>query len=91
VMAFGDEDGAVGYLVGEDNRGLQYMFTMMNFARLEVGIEGLAISERSYQRAAEFAKGRVQGRAIGKGSGDRVSIIHHPDVRRMLLTMKSQI
>ena len=91
VMAFGDEYGAVGYLVGEENRGLQYMFTMMNFARLEVGIEGLAISERSYQRAAEFAKGRVQGRAIGKGSGDRVSIIHHPDVRRMLLTMKSQI
>jgi acyl-CoA dehydrogenase len=91
VMAFGDEDGAVGYLVGEENRGLQYMFTMMNFARLEVGIEGLGISERSYQRAAEFAKGRVQGRSIGKGSGDRVSIIHHPDVRRMLLTMKSQI
>ena len=91
VMAFGDDDGAIGYLVGEENRGLQYMFTMMNFARLEVGIEGVAISERSYQRAAEFAKGRIQGRSIGAGSGERVSIIHHPDVRRMLLTMKSQV
>jgi hypothetical protein len=90
-MAFGDDDGAIGYLVGEENRGLQYMFTMMNFARLEVGIEGVAISERSYQRAAEFAKGRIQGRSIGAGSGERVSIIHHPDVRRMLLTMKSQV
>jgi len=91
VMAYGDDDGAVGYLVGAENRGLQYMFTMMNFARLEVGIEGVAISERSYQRAAEFAKGRIQGRSIGAGSGERVSIIHHPDVRRMLLTMKSQV
>ncbi len=91
VMAFGDDDGAIGYLVGAENRGLQYMFTMMNFARLEVGIEGVAISERSYQRAATFAKGRVQGRSIGLGSGDRVSIIHHPDVKRMLLTMKCQV
>jgi alkylation response protein AidB-like acyl-CoA dehydrogenase len=91
VMAYGDGDGAIGYLVGEENRGLQYMFTMMNFARLEVGIEGVAIAERAYQRAAEYAKGRVQGRKIGDKVGDRVSIIHHPDVRRMLLTMKSQV
>ena len=91
VMAFGDGEGATGYLVGAENRGLQYMFTMMNFARLEVGIEGLALAERSYQRAAEFAKGRIQGRSLGQGSGERVSIIHHPDVRRMLLTMKSQV
>ena len=91
VMAYGDSDGAIGYLVGEENRGLEHMFTMMNFARLEVGIEGVAIADRAYQRALEFAKTRVQGREAGVRSGDRVTIIHHPDVRRMLMSMKAQI
>ncbi len=67
------------------------MFTMMNFARLEVGIEGVAIAERAYQRALAYAQERVQGREIGVRSGDRVTIIHHPDVRRMLMSMKAQI
>lgn len=89
VMAYGDKDGAIGYLVGEENQGLAYMFTMMNFARLEVGVEGVALAERAYQRARAYAKDRVQGREIGVKAGDRVSIIHHPDVRRMLMTMKA--
>jgi len=90
VLAYGDNDGAVGYLVGEPNRGLEYMFTMMNHARLGVGMEGIAIAERAWQHALEYAKTRVQGRAIGQRSGDRVTIIHHPDVRRMLMTMRAQ-
>ncbi len=90
VMAYGDGEGALGYLVGEENRGLEYMFTMMNFARLEVGIEGVAIAERAYQHALHYAKSRVQGREIGVKRGERVSIIHHPDVRRMLMSMKAQ-
>ena len=90
VMAYGDGEGAIGYLIGEENRGLEYMFTMMNFARLEVGIEGLAIAERAYQHALAYAKTRVQGREIGVKHGERVSIIHHPDVRRMLMSMKAQ-
>ena len=89
VMAYGDADGAIGYLIGEENRGLHYMFTMMNFARLEVGIEGVAIADRAYQRALEFSRQRVQGREAGVKSGDRVTIIHHPDVRRMLMSMKA--
>ncbi len=91
VMQYGDAGGAVGYLVGEPNRGLEYMFTMMNHARLGVGLEGVAIAERAYQHALEYAKTRVQGREVGQRSGDRVTIIHHPDVRRMLMQMKSQI
>ena len=90
VLAYGDEKGAVGYLVGEENRGLEYMFTMMNHARLTVGVEGIAVGERAYQHALEHAKARVQGRGIGQKSGDRVTIIHHPDVRRMLLSMRAQ-
>ena len=90
VLAYGDGKGAIGYLVGEENRGLEYMFTMMNHARLTVGVEGVAIGERAYQHALEYAKSRVQGRAIGQKSGDRVTIIHHPDVRRMLLSMRAQ-
>jgi alkylation response protein AidB-like acyl-CoA dehydrogenase len=90
VMQYGDEGGAIGYLVGQENMGLSYMFTMMNFARLEVGVEGVAMAQRAYQHALEYAKTRVQGRAVGVKTGDRVSIIHHPDVRRMLLSMKSQ-
>ncbi|HTE15503.1 MAG TPA: acyl-CoA dehydrogenase [Burkholderiales bacterium] len=91
VMQYGDGGGAVGYLVGEPNRGLEYMFTMMNHARLAVGLEGVAVAERAYQHALEYAKTRVQGREVGQRSGDRVTIIHHPDVRRMLMHMKSQI
>ena len=89
VMTFGDEDGAIGYLIGDENRGLAGMFTMMNNARLNVGIQGLAISERAYQLAREFAQQRIQGGAPGEKG--RVTIIHHPDVRRMLLVMKSLI
>src|SRR5688500_12133822 len=90
VLAYGDKKGAIGYLVGEENRGLEYMFTMMNHARLSVGVEGVAIGERAYQHALEYAKTRVQGREIGQRSGDRVTIIHHPDVRRMLMSMRAQ-
>ncbi|MCB1766972.1 MAG: acyl-CoA dehydrogenase, partial [Candidatus Competibacteraceae bacterium] len=90
VMAFGDQDGAIGYLVGEENKGLAYMFIMMNEARFKVGLQGLAIGERAYQGAREYAKDRAQGRPVGVRSGDRVTIIHHPDVRRMLMTMKAQ-
>ena len=90
VMSYGDDSGAVGYLVGEKNKGLEYMFTMMNLARHAVGVEGLAIAERAYQQARDYAIQRVQGSVIG-GSRDRVSIIHHPDVRRMLMTMKSLV
>lgn len=89
VMAYGDGDGAIGHLVGEENRGLEYMFTMMNFARLEVGVEGVALAERSYQHALDYARQRVQGREIGVRAGDRVAIIRHPDVRRMLMSMKA--
>jgi acyl-CoA dehydrogenase len=80
---------AVGYLVGEENRGLEYMFIMMNLARFAVGMEGLAISERAYQQALAYAKERVQSRDVA-GGGKSVTIIHHPDVRRMLMSMKSQ-
>jgi len=90
VLAYGDQRGAIGYRVGDENHGLEYMFTMMNHARLGVGLEGVALAERAYQHALEYARTRVQGREIGQTSGDRVTIIHHPDVRRMLLSMKSQ-
>lgn len=91
VMSFGDEGGAVGYLVGEPNKGLNYMFTMMNHARLGVGIEGMAVSERAYQKAVEYARERVQSRAVGSPEATGVAIIQHPDIRRMLMTMKAQI
>jgi alkylation response protein AidB-like acyl-CoA dehydrogenase len=89
VMSFGENDGAIGYLVGEENKGLVCMFTMMNHARLGVGLQGLAISDRAYQLARSFALDRKQGRSPGEQG--IVTIIHHPDVRRMLLVMKSQI
>ena len=82
-------ENAVGYLVGEENRGLEYMFIMMNLARFAVSLEGLAISERAYQQALAYAKERVQSRDVA-GGGKAVTIIHHPDVRRMLMSMKSQ-
>jgi 3-(methylsulfanyl)propanoyl-CoA dehydrogenase len=91
LMSFGEGEGAIGYLVGHENEGLPHMFTMMNEARQKVGLQGLGIAERAYQAARDFAKERVQGRPVGQRSGDRVTIIHHPDVRRNLLTMKSQI
>ena len=86
VMAF---EEAIGYLVGEENRGLEYMFIMMNAARFAVGLEGVAIAERAFQRALAYAKDRVQGRDLAAG-GKAVPIIRHPDVRRMLMLMKSQ-
>jgi acyl-CoA dehydrogenase len=87
VLNFGDKGGAIGYLVGKENRGLACMFTMMNLARLQVGIQGLAVSERAYQAARDFAKDRVQGQV--PGSREAARIIQHADVRRMLMTMKS--
>jgi alkylation response protein AidB-like acyl-CoA dehydrogenase len=90
VMAFGDNGGAVGHLVGKPNEGLKYMFIMMNAARFSVGMEGLGLSERAYQKALAYAKERVQGRAI-EGSEASVAIIRHPDVRRMLMLMKANV
>ncbi len=90
VMAFGDKGGAIGYLVGEENRGLEYMFIMMNVARFGVGMEGVAVSERAYQRARDYAKERVQGTDIGVRGSVKVPIIVHPDVRRMLMSMKAK-
>jgi alkylation response protein AidB-like acyl-CoA dehydrogenase len=88
VMAF---DGAVGYLIGEPNQGMRYMFQMMNNARLSVGVEGLALGERSYQQAVAYAVERRQGRAPGAPAGESSPIVDHPDVRRMLLTMRAHI
>ena len=90
VISFGDGgEGALGYLVGEEMAGMRNMFTMMNAARIGVGMEGLALSERAYQHALEYARSRVQGRPIGGQSTESVAIVEHPDVRRMLLTMKA--
>ncbi|MBK8522773.1 MAG: acyl-CoA dehydrogenase [Betaproteobacteria bacterium] len=91
VLAFGDNGGAVGYLVGEENRGLEYMFIMMNAARFGVGLEGVADGERAYQRAVTYARDRVQGPDIGVRGGGKVAIINHPDVRRMLMNMRCQV
>ncbi|MCC5858980.1 MAG: acyl-CoA dehydrogenase [Ectothiorhodospiraceae bacterium] len=88
TMAFGDQEGAVGYLVGEEGQGLAYMFTMMNEARHKVGLQGLSIADRAYQQALWYATDRVQGKPLVR-KGDEKSIIGHPDVRRMLMTMKS--
>jgi alkylation response protein AidB-like acyl-CoA dehydrogenase len=89
VLAYGQNGGAIGELIGEKNRGLEYMFIMMNAARFAVGIEGIGMSERAYQTALSYAHERIQGTEIGGGRG-RVPIIRHPDVRRMLMLMKSQ-
>jgi len=91
VMSYGDGGGATGYLIGEANQGMRYMFTMMNTARLSVGLQGLSIAERSYQDALRYAQERKQGRAIGTPAGESSLIVEHPDVRRMLLTMKAYI
>ena len=90
IMAFGDHAGAAGYLVGEENRGLEYMFIMMNAARFGVGLEGVAACERAYQRARDYARDRIQCTDIGVRGGPKVAIIKHPDVRRMLMTMRSR-
>ena len=90
VMAFGQKDGAIGYLVGEPNRGLEYMFVMMNAARLSVGLEGYAVADRAYQQALDWARTRVQGKPPVAAAQGPLPIAHHPDVKRMLLTMKSQ-
>ncbi|MGH8714427.1 MAG: acyl-CoA dehydrogenase, partial [Casimicrobiaceae bacterium] len=91
VLAYRDHGGAVGYLVGEDNRGLEYMFIMLNLARFSVGIEGIGIAERAYQRARAYARDRIQGRAPGLDQAvPAPTILQHPDVRRMLLTMKGE-
>ncbi|VVE33620.1 acyl-CoA dehydrogenase [Pandoraea cepalis] len=89
VLQFGDHGGAIGYLVGEANRGLEYMFIMMNAARFGVGVQGIAVADRAYQRAVAYAKDRVQGRAVDGSSKAPLSIIKHPDVRRMLATMRA--
>ncbi|MEI6984773.1 MAG: acyl-CoA dehydrogenase [Rhodospirillaceae bacterium] len=89
VLSFGDNGGAVGYLVGEAGFGLEYMFSMMNNARLSVGLQGVAIAERAYQQARDYARARIQGKDLRQPRGPSVAIINHPDVRRMLLTMKA--
>jgi len=88
VLSFGDAGGAIGWLVGQPNRGLAAMFTMMNRARLDVGLQGIAIAERAYQQARDFARTRVQGRVIG-ATDTSLPILHHADVRRMLMSMRA--
>ncbi|MCS6809980.1 MAG: acyl-CoA dehydrogenase [Tepidimonas sp.] len=89
VLQYGDHGGAVGYLVGEENRGLEYMFIMMNAARYAVGLQGIALSERAYQKAVQYARERVQSRPVDGSVAGPAPIVHHPDVRRMLLTMRA--
>jgi alkylation response protein AidB-like acyl-CoA dehydrogenase len=91
VLQYGDHGGAVGYIVGEENRGLEYMFIMMNSARYAVGMQGIAIAERAYQKAVEFSKDRVQSRPVDGSIKASAPIIHHPDVKRMLMTMRAYI
>ncbi|GBU14994.1 acyl-CoA dehydrogenase [Polaromonas sp.] len=89
VLQFGDGGGATGYLVGEENRGLESMFIMMNSARYAVGVQGIGVAERAYQKAVAFAKDRVQSRPVDGSVKASVAIIHHPDVKRMLMTMRA--
>ena len=91
VMAFGEKDGAVGYLLGAPNSGLAHMFIMMNAARLSVGVQGLAQSERAFQQALDWARSRLQGRPADGTAAGPVAIVNHPDVKRMLLSMKSRV
>ncbi|MBS0501081.1 MAG: acyl-CoA dehydrogenase [Burkholderiaceae bacterium] len=91
VLQYGDHGGAIGYLVGEENRGLEYMFIMMNAARYAVGVQGISVADRAYQKAVEYAKERVQGRPVDGSTKGAATIIHHADVRRMLMTMRAQI
>jgi len=89
VLQFGDHGGAVGTLVGQENRGLEYMFIMMNAARFGVGVQGIAVAERAYQKAVQYARDRVQSRPVDGSMTTAAPIIHHPDVRRMLMTMRA--
>ncbi|MCZ8251970.1 MAG: acyl-CoA dehydrogenase [Hylemonella sp.] len=89
VLQYGDHGGAVGYLVGQENRGLEYMFIMMNAARYAVGMQGIAVAERAYQKAVQYARERVQSRPVDGSLKTSAPIIHHPDVRRMLMTMRA--
>ena len=89
VLQYGDHGGAIGYLVGQENRGLEYMFIMMNAARYAVGMQGIAIAERAYQKAVGYAKDRVQSRPVDGSIAASAPIIHHPDVKRMLMTMRA--
>ena len=91
VLQFGDNGGAVGYLVGQENRGLEYMFVMMNAARFGVGVQGIAVADRAYQKAVEYARDRVQSRPVDGSLPRAGAIIHHPDVRRMLMTMRAHV
>jgi alkylation response protein AidB-like acyl-CoA dehydrogenase len=91
VMAYGDRGGAVGYLIGEPHHGLEYMFVMMNAARLSVGVQGVGLSELALQQARDWASSRVQGRAVGSAASDAQPIHAHPDVRRMLLTIGASV
>lgn len=89
VLSFGDDGGAIGTLIGEECRGIEYMFLMMNGARLNVGLQGIAIGERAYQQARDFARNRVQGKPATAKDDAALPILHHPDVRRMLLAMRA--
>ncbi len=91
VLQFGDHGGAIGTLIGEENRGLEYMFIMMNAARFGVGVQGLAVADRAYQKAVAYAKDRVQSRPVDGSAAGPVAIIHHPDVRRMLMTQRALV
>jgi alkylation response protein AidB-like acyl-CoA dehydrogenase len=91
VMSYGDEGGAIGFLVGEEHRGMRAMFTMMNSARIAVGVQGVAVGDAAYQKALVYSQERVQGSEIGGDTPGPVQIIRHPDVRRMLLFMKSHV
>jgi alkylation response protein AidB-like acyl-CoA dehydrogenase len=89
VLQYGDHGGAIGYLVGEENRGLEYMFIMMNAARYAVGVQGIAVADRAYQKAVQYAHDRVQSRPVDGSINKAAPIIHHPDVKRMLMTMRA--
>ena len=89
VLQYGDNGGAVGFLVGQENRGLEYMFIMMNAARYAVGVQGISVADRAYQKATQYARDRVQSRPVDGSIKAAAPIIHHPDVRRMLMTMRA--
>ncbi|MFY8088110.1 MAG: acyl-CoA dehydrogenase family protein, partial [Rubrivivax sp.] len=89
VLQYGDNGGAVATLIGQENRGLEYMFIMMNAARYGVGIQGIGLAERAYQKAVGYARDRVQSRPVDGSLNKAAPIIHHPDVRRMLMTMRA--
>ncbi len=89
VLQYGDHGGAVAHLIGQENRGLEYMFIMMNAARYAVGMQGIAVAERAYQKAVSYARDRVQSRPVDGSMNTAAPIIHHPDIKRMLLTMRA--